>query len=64
MHSPCTPQVRGCTKSTAKGRHRQRPGALYVSAPRTGAVVTCFVGIGLRSSVAVELLAGDAAVDR
>ena len=60
----------------AQGRHRQRadlqpgrdsqgqrPGALYVAAPPTGAVAACGVGGRLRSATAMELLARDVTVN-
>jgi len=46
-----------------RNRQGQRPGALYMAAPRTGKAATCAVGSGLRSVVAVELLARDATVN-
>jgi len=44
------------------GRDRQgeRPGAVYVAAPRTGAAATRLVSSRLRSPAAVELLARNA----
>lgn len=55
---------KGATASAQIYSQGQRPGALYVAAPRTGKTAICAVGSRLQSVVAVELLTGNATVNQ
>ena len=68
----CRPRAAGSPKGATasaqlqpgRDREGQRPRTQYVAAPRTGMVISCLVGRGLRCAATVELLTGDATVNR